>query len=1016
MTSRNQDSFNQSTLLNIQTDTFLPSTNQHFNTSTAAKENDIARNVNNMINVSQPDVTTNNKHFSCCLQFCLLNTRSVRNKAMIIKDYVVDNNIDVLALTETWLRPDNVDDVEIGILCPTGYRFYHVPRCHSKGGGVGVLFKDCLNINTILIERFQSFEIMDVRLRSLRAIRILIIYRPPDTTACSLFFEEFSRLLEEVLAETPGHLILTGDFNFHMDSLDNANACRFTVILHSYGLKQHVCGSTHANGHTLDLVITKSDETLINCITVSDPVISDHLAVHYDLYLRKPQFTKKLIKFRKLRRINMDSFTDDIAHSNLIQEQEPSDLNTLVAEYNNVLGSLLDKYAPLKHSLVTIRPNAPWYTPEVAIQKNKRRRLERKWRSTMLDHDRELYKNQCGVVNNLIDTLKSSYYTTIIKDHSSDQKVLFKTVDKLLQKPREKRYPPSNDDISLANSFADYFISKIDIIYSELVDKYVDVEPSLPESSTCPVEFCNFSQVTQDEVKRFVVKPSSKSCILDPLPASILKGCLTTLLPTITKIVNLSLSTGNFPDAMKTAAITPSLKKLDADHEQFKNFRPISNLTFVSKVIEKAVAVQLTEHIKTCYLDEVFQSAYKTFHSTETALLRVQNDVLCALDKKESVILLLLDLSAAFDTVHYPTLLSRLSIRFGIRGKALAWFETYLTSRQLFVNLENAKSSLRSVVRGVPQGSVLGPLLYSLYTSPIADIIKRHNLDYHLYADDTQLYISFKTNSFADLCTAKSSVQLCVKDIDRWMTNNMLKLNQDKTELVVISSKFHPRPFIDSVLVGDECICPKVSARNLGVILDECLSMEEHIRRICSVSQYHLRNIAKIRKYLTNEATEILIHAFISSKLDNCNSLLYGLPKCLISQLQSIQNTAARIVTSTKKFDHITPALFRLHWLPVQFRISFKILLLVYKALHGLAPVYIADLLHHRPSSRPLRSTSQELLLVPKSRLKTYGDRAFSVAAPTLWNKLPLELRKCPNVDNFKNNLKTYLFKLAFNN
>ena len=330
----------------------------------------------------------------------------------------------------------------------------------------------------------------------------------------------------------------------------------------------------------------------------------------------------------------MVSFTDDIAHSTLIQQQEPSDLNTLVADYNNVLGSLLDKHAPLKHSLVTIPPNAPWYTPEVAVQKTKRRRLEQRWRSTMLDLDWELYKNQCSVVNNLIDTFKSSYYTTIIKDHSSNQKVLFKTVDKLLRKPKEKCFPSSNDDVSLANSFADYFISKIDIIYSALVEKSVDVEPSLPESPTYPVEFCTFSQVTQDQVKIFAAKPSSKSCILEPLPTSVLKGYLTVLLPNITNIVNLSLSTGIFPDALKTAAISPSLKKLGADHEQFKNFRPISNLTFVSKVIEKEVAVQLTEHTKTYYLDEVFQSAYKIFHSTETVLLRVQNDVLCALDQR----------------------------------------------------------------------------------------------------------------------------------------------------------------------------------------------------------------------------------------------------------------------------------------------------------------------------------------------------------------------------------------------
>ena len=216
-------------------------------------------------------------------------------------------------------------------------------------------------------------------------------------------------------------------------------------------------------------------------------------------------------------------------------------------------------------------------------------------------------------------------------------------------------------------------------------------------------------------------------------------------------------------------------------------------------------------------------------HSTEIALVRVKNDILCAIDNNESVILLLLDLSAAFDTVDHLILMSRLRDHFGVHGTAPAWFESYLTSRKQFLQVNDYKSTQRSLERGVPQGSVLGPLLYLLYTSPIADIIKLNKLQYHLYADDTQLYISFRTYCSYDLSLAKRRVECCVNDIDCWMVNNGLKLNQDKTELVLISSKVRSRPSLEFIQVGDEKIQPKSSARNLGVIIDQCFDLTDHL-------------------------------------------------------------------------------------------------------------------------------------------------------------------------------------------
>ena len=200
----------------------------------------------------------------------------------------------------------------------------------------------------------------------------------------------------------------------------------------------------------------------------------------------------------------------------------------------------------------------------------------------------------------------------------------------------------------------------------------------------------------------------------------------------------------------------------------------------------------------------------------------------------------------------------------------------------------------------------------------------------------------------------------------------------------------------------------------IGVIFEHHFRFNEHIASICKSSFYHLRNISNIRKYLSSTTTEILVHAFVSSKLDNCNSLLYGLPNCLLKKLQHVQNAAARLITLSRKHEHITPILFNLHWLPVNYRIIFKILLITYKALNDLAPSYVRDLLTPYTPSRQLCSSSKELLSIPHFNLKTYGARSFSVAARILWNTLPSDIKNSSSVSLFKRKLKTFLFKKAF--
>ena len=300
----------------------------------------------------------------------------------------------------------------------------------------------------------------------------------------------------------------------------------------------------------------------------------------------------------------------------------------------------------------------------------------------------------------------------------------------------------------------------------------------------------------------------------------------------------------------------------------------------------------------------------------------------------------MLDLSAAFDTINTDILLQRPQSRFLINGSLLRWIESYLRGRSLSVVVGAAGSTVKPIDCGVPQGSVLGPLLFNMYMVALGDIIRSNNISFHMYADDTQLYISAKPG--ASYANAMERMSNGLDSISAWMHHNHLKLNTAKTEFIVVGTRPQQLAKLDvrTVRFGDVDIESSSTVRNLGVILDETHSFDKHVNMVSSTAMYQLRRIASIRRYLTEHAARTLVQSLISTKIDYCNSLFIGMKAANLSKLQRIQNAAARVVKNIHPFSRqsISPVLKELHWLKVNERIKYKLATMMHNCVEGTAP------------------------------------------------------------------------------
>lgn len=938
------------------------------------------------------------------VKFGLLNIRSIIAKSSDVYQLLMEG-LDIFVIVESW--HGSSDHISVKMSMPPGYIFVDFLRindpCH---GGLIIFFRDNYKFEKINLPVFVTFEALCVALTINRMkIIFLAVYRPGSDMVSSLFFEELSSMLE-FITTLCHNVILLGDLNIHVERINSNHAIYLNDIFDLFHMRNVVNQSTHDLGGILDLIVSGYEMSITDVEVYPSGVYSDHSLVTACLPITRPLCPRVKKSVRSWNRVDKNKFISMIEESPISKLCDYNDPNEAAEFFHNELLRIANIVAPIHMVESKSVATAPWYDGECRELGRKCRRAERKYRMHYRRVEKEFWIDLLKQKNRCFREKKENYWKKLVNDNNKNPKRIWKILNKILcrESTANVNVPHS------ANDFAGFFVNKVEIIKNNIS---VVGEHSIKCRANVKIKFCNFLPVSPSEVKAVVIESPSTFCMIDCIPANIFKQYIDYFLLFFTGLLNLCLTTGTFPAAYRHAIVVPLLKQPSLDMNDLKNFRPVSNLTFVSKVVERIVLKQFLKYLNDNDFLPINQSGFRRYHSTETALLRVLSGLFEASDHNQVSLLALLDMSAAFDCVNHDILLSRLCLSYGVCDSALDFFKSYLCHRTQQVYFDGSLSDVVDVLSGVPQGSVLGPLLFTLYTADVLSLIDNYTLNGFAYADDVQIVTSGLTGEMDFLI---KKLMDCLSALDEWLGLNSIKMNQGKTQLVPIGTWQQTSKIITNhVTISDNIIDFKQLATLLGCTIDRNLSMSNHIKALVKSCSFQLRQLNRIKKSLNKSTMTALIHSFIHSRLDYCNSLLYGISKHEITKLQTIQNRAARLVVCTGRFEHISPVLMELHWLPVNKRIIFKVCVMVYRCLNGLAPQYLSEMLIDKCSISQragLRSDGGNLLLVPVTKLRI-ASRSFAVCGPRLWNDLPQFLRQ-PGLTllQFKKQLKTYLFSL----
>ena len=925
------------------------------------------------------------------LSFCHFNVRSLCSSFDEFSDYVVTEQLDIVGLSETWLNKG----ISTSALEIEGYKLIRKDR-DQRGGGVGFYINNAYKFRVLDVSSFgDNIEQIWVSVKlGGKNVCVGSIYRPPNENIINCL----GVLENTIISMLPNYDAVIFGSDFNVDCLSKqSGSLSLNNFLDKYGMHQIIMEPTRITNNSktlLDIIVTSSLEYVRDPEVVRMDGVSDHCLVKCNIYCKRLQKTIKFRTCRDYSSFNYNAFLADMYGFNWDFLYTLGDVNEMVNFFTGAVNDLFDRHAPYKTSRITKSP-APWITPNIKYLMRLRNKAHSKYKKVKTAESWNEYKQLRNFVTMSVRNEKKAYLNHQFR---VDPKGFWRTLKWL----NINSVPDSNPgDVGTPNDFNRYFLNNIPPINNQHNDNIYNYESSKFHNTNT----FRFLEVGSERVETIISELRSDAKGSDGLDRRNISLIVPHLIHHITFIINSCISAGKFPSQWKIANVLPIPK--NNTPSELSHFRPISLLPVFSKILEKVVYEQLNNYFLQHQIIPSTQSGFRSQHSTTTALLKVTDDVMRSVDDGKCTCLLLLDYSKAFDTLDHTMLCTKLKY-YGLDDLALGFLKDYLQERHQRVILGSNTSEILSLNRGVPQGSILGPLLFSLYTADFGSYLKY--LQSHQYADDFQLYYSFNTDHVEEVEAHINQDLNIIYNIS--LAHNLL-LNQSKTQLLLFGKNYSYLSDNLNIQINNIKIKASESCKNLGVHIDSKLRFRGHISYLLQTSYGKLRTLYLFKHFLTSEIKLRLCDSLILSLLSYCDVLYW--PALLLEDresLQRLQNGCLRFCYGLRKFDHVTQCYTDSGWLKLDLRFYLHICTLVFKIMKFKQPTYLLEKLVRGSDIHDRHTRHNYLFSVPRHKTALF-QRSFNYNAVKYFNSLSDNIKNCSTIETFKKNLKAHLKAIA---